>query len=116
MDEIFTFCELLEIGNENNIQVDDFDTIFLKGISLQNGIRDAIQQIETNSEQYLSIRYKKNGKQFTLKSFGKISKLDKKEIYYILKFILLIKILKQLNSVIDLSIDVGFLDEEISNS
>ena len=112
-DEILVLWEILDIGYENNIQLDDIDTIFIKGINLKRGIKYAMLQIETNAEQYLSLKYKKNGKQFALKSYGKISKLDKRQIYYILKFTLLVKMLKLLNNVKRLSSEVQFLDKEI---
>jgi len=113
IDQILMYWEVLDIGYENSIQVADIGAIFIKGINLQKGINHAMEQIETNSEQYLSIRYKKNGQQFTLKSFGKIVKLDRKKIHHIIKFTLLVKMLNQLNSAIALSSDIQYLEKEI---
>ena len=111
LDYILMYGEVLDIGSENIPHIDDIDVIFIKGLNLQRGYSHALEQMKTNSEQYICIKYKKNGQQFTLKSFGKISKLEPKTIHYILNFTLLIKLLKQLNSLISLSMDLQSLNE-----
>ena len=99
----------LEI-NSPDMSIDLIGTIFIKGIRFQNGFTDAIRQIDTNSNQYLSVRYKINGKQYTLKSFGKIGKIKKQKIIKIIKLVTLIKIVKEINHLSYLASSIKFLD------
>lgn len=99
----------LEI-NSPDISMDLIDTIFIKGIRFQNGFKDAIRQIDANSNQYLSVRYKIDGKQYTLRSFGKIGKIKKQKIKKIIKLVTLIKIVKEINHLSYLASIIKFLD------
>ena len=111
LEEINLLWEELEIKYSNSMSLDTIDAIFLKGINLQNGFKDALQQINTKSDEYLSIRYKIDGKQFTLKSFGKIEKVEGTKIVKILKLVTLVKLVKEINGLSYLASGVRFLNE-----
>jgi len=109
LEQINCLWRELEI-NSPEMSINLIDTIFIKGIRFQNGFKDAIRQIDTNSNQYLSIRFKINGKQHTLKSFGKIGKIKKQKIIKIIELVTLIKIVKDINHLSYLASSIKFLD------
>jgi len=111
--EIALLWKELEIGSENAISIDGIDAIFLKGITLQNGFKDAVDQINNKKDEYLSIRYKIDRKQYTLKSFGKISNIESTKVIKILKLITLMKLVKQINDLSSLASGIRFLGEVI---
>lgn len=111
LHEIDVLWKELEIGSEHHISIDRIDAIFLKGISLQNGFKNAVEQINTKKDEYLSIRYKIDRKQHTLKSFGKMSNIKKTKIINILQLITLMKLVKQINDLSSLASGVRFFGE-----
>ena len=95
------------------VSIEEIDTVFIKSINLQIGYRKILSQLENKKDDYLSIHYKVSGKQYTLKSFGKISKIGHEKIFKIVKLITLMKLVKQMNDLSYLASGVRLLDETL---
>ena len=101
-----------ELGiNPLSVSIEEIDTIFIKSFNLQISYRKLLSQLENKKDDYLSIHYKVSGKQYTLKSFGKISNIENAQVIKVVKLITLIKLVKQINDLSYLASGVRFLDE-----
>jgi len=111
LKEVGTLQKVLKITLPKDMFINTIQTIFLKGINQEKGLKDTLQHISTKKDEYLSIRYKVDNKQYTLKSFGKIGKIERSKIVKILKFVALIKLVKGIDDLSYLASGVRFLDE-----
>jgi len=115
LDEINILCDQLKIQIPSQLSINALDAIFLKGITMQDGFKKTLMQLEKNHDKYLSIRYKINGKQHTLKSFGKISNINHQTILKIIQLVALFRLVKQIDELSYLASGVRFLTETMEN-
>ena len=112
-EEINNLMLELEI-NPFNIFIEDIDTIFIKGFNFKIGYRELLRQLQAKNNDYLSVHYKVSGKQYTLKTFGKIDNLRNTKITKIVKLVTLIKLVKQISNLSYLASGVRFLDQTVN--
>lgn len=98
LNELKMLRNKLQIVNEFDVSYSKIDRLFLKGLEVDVSLNNLKKQlVEVDKiKPYLELYYRSNGKLKMLKSFGKIEYISDETIELVYKYVLLIKLLKNI--------------------